>query len=186
MSNCSCCLSACSRCADERWPTCHPRSLHLYACTGEEPAQAAATLQGLPRLTGAVLAIHAHWGTEEDEAEGGADYPDTDGYDHWVRPPPLAALTALTSLEIVGCASLPPDWHQLRQLKQLAVDVDWESEHSLGPPLAGADSLSLLCSLTRLELASSMPGRWWGGGGGWMVAPRRCTAAQEACPAARR
>ena len=57
-------------------------------------------LQGLPRLTGAALAIHAHEGTaESNEATG--EYPFMDWYDEWVHLPPLAALAP------------PPHWSLL-------------------------------------------------------------------------
>jgi hypothetical protein len=92
-------------------------------------------LHALPQLTGIALAIHAHWGTEEEEEEEyGREYPDVEGFEGWVHPPPLASLSALTCLEVVGYASLPPDWSELRRLARLSVvnDVDWAVELQQG------------------------------------------------------
>jgi hypothetical protein len=124
-------------------------------------------LHALPQVTALALGIHAHWGPSLLEAMN-ADLLD---FERWAYPPALAALAALTRLEIVGAASLPPDWHQLSSLVRLAVGLPgWiaveEGVDDDGQPWVGftwgAAPLAALQSLTRLKLSRDalLPGGW--------------------------
>ena len=89
-----------------------------------------------------------------------------------VRPPALAGLTALTELEVVGEARLPPDWRQLRRLRRLTVKVD--DGYAVDPDFRferGTAPLTALTALTCLEVGlppqqamGPLPGAAVGGG----------------------
>ena len=107
-------------------------------------------LKQLPRLQAVKLGIQAYTGTEED-----CDYPNIDSFE-WAEPPAMAGLAALTALELVGNASLPPDWRQLSALQRLRVILD--SSASSQDFIWGSPPLTSLTALTRLEVRGLMPG----------------------------
>ena len=150
-------------------------SLHVYRCSNADAAGAVAMLRSLPRLTAASLTIHAHWGADDPPYADCYYYPDVNDYTEWVLQPPMAALTALTSLELVGTASLPPDWHHLRALRRLAVTngrywlLGIRNNPWPGFDWSGAASLAALHCLTRVELANHA----------WLPGKRRAGSAKE-------
>jgi hypothetical protein len=131
-----------------------PCSLDVYNCSAANAAAAMAMLQQLPQLRGIRLGIHEYEGTEADY-----EYPYLEGVVEWVSLPTMAGLAALTALELVGAASLPPDWRQLSALQRLHVSVskefaanehnadeeDWRFEWGSGP-------LTALTALTSLSI----------------------------------
>ena len=143
-------------------------------------------LQRLLQPCSIALSVHAHPGASIEEwldewepsSLNDAEWEWLNEWEPlvWAPPPPLAALTALTSLALHGTAGLPPDWHRLRHLKRLAVFHDKlyaegndEEEGFSWDEAAGNEinSLDALRCLTRLELSwgAILPGEGQGRAG---------------------
>lgn len=122
-------------------------------------------LQQLPRLLGVSLAIHAHYGTEED-------YKDSKNEEYeWVDLPAMAGVAALTELKLVGAVSMPPDWRQLSSLQRLKMFHDFSAEELQQTAEDGTvrewcgfdwsdATLTALTALTRPQLDKLLPGGW--------------------------
>ena len=89
--------------------------LDLYDCSEYAASAVVSMLEQLPKLRAVKLGIHAGKGTEEDPIHPICDRDDR------VELPVMAAVAALTELELIGAARLPPDWHQLSTLQRLRV-----------------------------------------------------------------
>ncbi|KAL4425409.1 hypothetical protein ABPG75_009425 [Micractinium tetrahymenae] len=109
-------------------PALRTLSLHIYCCCHPHVAAAVPMLVALPRLQAVTLALHAHENTEL-----GTDYPQMDEWEQraeeqrWVDLPPLAGISGLTELRLIGDVALPRDWRQLTGLAVLAVHNDDEA-----------------------------------------------------------
>jgi hypothetical protein len=98
--------------------------------------------------------VAASW-YEGDEEIGWAEGLHEDWWPNLVcMTPPLAAISGITALTLLGKATLPPDLRQLSGLQRLVACVPARS----GLLAWGAEPLTGLTALSRLVVAGDMPG----------------------------
>lgn len=119
--------------------------LHLYLCRQEHVQVAVGMLAQLSQLITVAFGVHSCWASELHDY-----YPDLDEWEHFLQPPPLGGVAALSELWLAGRVALPPDFRQLSHLRRLTVAGAYSDEG--GPFHWETESLAGLASLTCVTL----------------------------------